>query len=62
MAEQVVKFFEWLAWTGERLTHPFEQVNQTTERVVKFFERLAWTGEQLTHPFEQVNRTTVKLS
>ena len=39
MTERVIKFFEWLTWTGEQLTYPFERlikiskwVHQTTER------------------------------
>ena len=53
-AEQVVKFFEWLAPTSERLTHPFEQVNRMTERVIKFFEWLTQMGKQLTYPFKRL--------
>ena len=53
-AEQVVKFFEWLAQTSEWLTHLFERINRRTERVINLFAELKRTGEHLPYLFKQL--------
>ena len=44
------------------LTHPFEQVHQTTERVIKFFKQLTRTGERLTYLYERLIKISKRVA